>query len=109
MEGDFIKIHEWLLPLSWIYGLGVGIRNRLFDMGILKSRDFKVPVISVGNITVGGSGKTPHVEYLIRLLRDKTKVAVLSRGYKRKSKGYVLADKDATASVIGDEPSQMKK
>ncbi len=109
MEGDFIKIHEWLLPLSWIYGLGVGIRNRLFDMGILKSRDFKVPVISVGNITVGGSGKTPHVEYLIRLLRDKTKVAVLSRGYKRKSRGYVLADKDATARMIGDEPYQMKK
>ncbi len=109
MEGDFIKIHEWLLPLSWIYGLGVGIRNRLFDMGILKSRDFKVPVISVGNITVGGSGKTPHVEYLVRLLRDKTKVAVLSRGYKRKSRGYVLADKDATARMIGDEPYQMKK
>ena len=109
MEGDFIKIHEWLLPLSWIYGLGVGIRNRLFDMGILKSRDFKVPVISVGNITVGGSGKTPHVEYLVRLLRDKTKVAVLSRGYKRKSRGYVLADKDTTARMIGDEPYQMKK
>ncbi|MBR7017249.1 MAG: tetraacyldisaccharide 4'-kinase [Prevotella sp.] len=109
MEGDFIKIHEWLLPLSWIYGLGVGIRNRLFDMGILKSRDFKVPVISVGNITVGGSGKTPHVEYLVRLLRDKTKVAVLSRGYKRKSRGYVLADKDATARMIGDESYQMKK
>ena len=109
MEGDFIKIHEWLLPLSWIYGLGVGIRNRLFDMGILKSRDFKVPVISVGNITVGGSGKTPHVEYLVRLLRDKNKVAVLSRGYKRKSRGYVLADKDATARMIGDESYQMKK
>lgn len=109
MEGDFIKIREWLLPLSWLYGLGVSFRNQLFEMGILKSRSFKVPVISVGNITVGGSGKTPHVEYLIRLLQDKTKVAVLSRGYKRKSRGYVLADKDATARMIGDEPYQMKR
>ena len=78
MEGDFIKIREWLLPLSWCYGLGVWIRNQCFETGILKSRSFKVPVISVGNITVGGSGKTPHVEYLIRLLRDQMKVAVLS-------------------------------
>ena len=87
MEGDFIKINEWLTPLSWLYGLGVGLRNHLFGIGILKSKSFDVPVISVGNITVGGSGKTPHVEYLIRLLQDKVKVAVLSRGYKRKSKG----------------------
>ncbi|MCR4852407.1 MAG: tetraacyldisaccharide 4'-kinase [Prevotella sp.] len=107
MEGDFIKIREWLLPFSWLYGVGVGVRNQLFDMGILKSRSFKVPVISVGNITVGGSGKTPHVEYLIRLLEDKVKVAVLSRGYKRKSRGYVLADKDTMMRDIGDEPYQM--
>ena len=107
MEGDFIKINEWLLPLSWLYGLGVGIRNTLFDLGILKSRSFDVPVISVGNITVGGSGKTPHVEYLIRLLHNKYRVAVLSRGYKRKTKGYILADKNSTMSDIGDEPYQM--
>lgn len=108
MEGDFIKINKWLLPLSWIYGLGVRIRNRMFKLGILKSRSYDIPVISVGNITVGGSGKTPHVEYLIRLLKDKVKVAVLSRGYKRKSKGYVLAGKDTEMRQIGDEPFQMK-
>ena len=91
MEGDFIKINEWMLPLSWLYGLGVRLRNQLFEIGLLKSRSFDIPVISVGNITVGGSGKTPHVEYLIRLLKDRAKVAVLSRGYKRKSRVYVLA------------------
>lgn len=109
MEGDFIKINEWLLPLSWLYGIGVGIRNSLFDLGILKSRSFDVPVISVGNITVGGSGKTPHVEYLIELLRKRAKVAVLSRGYKRKSKGYVLSGPDTKMQEIGDEPYQMHK
>jgi tetraacyldisaccharide 4'-kinase len=67
-----------------------------------------VPVISVGNITVGGTGKTPHVEYLVQLLKDQTKVAVLSRGYKRKSHGFVLADKNSTVHDIGDEPYQMK-
>lgn len=108
-EGDFIKIHKWLTPLSWLYGLGVGFRNLLFKLGILKSRAFDIPVISVGNITVGGSGKTPHVEYLVSLLKDKMKVAVLSRGYKRKSKGYVLANDDTTMREIGDEPYQMKQ
>ena len=108
MEGDFIKINEWMLPLSWLYGLGVRLRNQLFELGILKSRSFDIPVISVGNITVGGSGKTPHVEYLIRLLKSNSKVAVLSRGYKRKSKGFVLADKDTRMRDIGDEPYQMK-
>jgi len=109
MEGDFIKINEWLLPLSALYGVGVRVRNELFELGLLKQRSFDIPVISVGNITVGGSGKTPHVEYLIRLLKDKTKVAVLSRGYKRKSRGFVLADADTTMDQIGDEPYQMKK
>ena len=80
MEGDFIKINDWLLPFSWLYGTGVKLRNYMFEIGILKSRSFDTPVISVGNITVGGTGKTPHVEYLIRLLEDKFKVAVLSRG-----------------------------
>ena len=108
MEGDFIRINKWLLPLSWLYGLGVRLRNTLFDIGVLKSESFDVPVISVGNITVGGTGKTPHVEYLIGLLRDKCRVAVLSRGYKRKSRGFVLADAGATARPVGDEPWQMK-
>src|SRR5574344_189015 len=108
-EGDFIKINEWLLPLSWLYGLGVKFRNMLFEIGILHSESFDVPVISVGNITVGGTGKTPHVEYLIELLKDKAKVAVLSRGYKRRTRGFVIADDNATAKTIGDEPLQMKR
>ena len=109
MEGDFIKINNWLSPLSCLYGLGVGFRNMLFEMGILKSRAFSVPVISVGNITVGGTGKTPHVEHLVRLLKDEANVAVLSRGYKRKTSGFLVATKESTASDIGDEPFQMKK
>ena len=108
-EGDFIKVNEWLLPLSWIYGAVVTFRNWMFDIGILKSRAYDIPVISVGNITVGGAGKTPHVEHLVRLLQEKMKVAVLSRGYKRKTKGYLLADSSSTARDIGDEPLQMKQ
>ncbi|MCM1079418.1 MAG: tetraacyldisaccharide 4'-kinase [Bacteroidales bacterium] len=107
MEGDFIKIYKALIPLSWLYGAGVGFRNMLFETGLLRSRSFTIPVISVGNITVGGVGKTPHVEYLVRLLRDKVRVAVLSRGYKRKTRGYILAGGDMTAADIGDEPCQM--
>lgn len=106
-EGDLITIDKRLLPLSWLYGIGVGVRNKLFDLGILKSRSFSVPVISVGNITVGGSGKTPHVEYLVELLKSDAKIAVLSRGYKRKTKGYLLADDHSTVADIGDEPYQM--
>ena len=109
MEGDFIKINKWLLPLSWFYGMAVNLRNTLFSIGILKSRSFDVPVIAVGNITVGGSGKTPHVEYLIRLLKDSCRTAVLSRGYKRKSKGFVQATANTTMPEIGDEPFQMKQ
>ena len=109
MEGDLIYINKKLRPLSWLYGLGVGFRNFLFETGILKSQTYATPVISVGNITVGGTGKTPHVEYLIRLLKDKTNLAVLSRGYKRKSSGFVLADNNTTIYDIGDEPFQMKQ
>ena len=107
-EGDFIKINEWLLPLSWLYGIGVRVRNWMFNIGILKSQSYDIPIIAVGNITVGGSGKTPHVEYLINLLHDKMKVGVLSRGYKRKSHGYLLADNDTPMRDIGDEPYQMR-
>ena len=109
MEGDFIKIKESLLPLSWLYGCAVGLRNLCFDIGLLKSRSFHVPVISVGNITVGGTGKTPHVEYLVRLLKERFHLAVLSRGYKRKTSGYLLADEHSTLRDIGDEPLQMKQ
>ena len=108
-EGDFIKITEWLLPFSWLYGIGVKVRNWLFDIGLLKSQSYDTPVISVGNITVGGSGKTPHVEYLAGLLHKTVKVAVLSRGYKRHTKGYVLANEDTTMPEIGDEPFQIHR
>lgn len=107
MEGDYIKIHSTLLPLSFLYGMGVRFRNMLFDTGILESRSFPIPVISVGNITVGGAGKTPHVEYLIRLLCETKRVSVLSRGYKRRTKGYLLASSSSTSLELGDEPYQM--
>ena len=109
MEGDHIHINYWLLPLSWLYGLGVGIRNLMFDLGVLRSQSFSLPVICVGNLTVGGTGKTPHTEYLIRLLSQAHQVAVLSRGYKRRTKGYRLATPLSTAQEIGDEPRQMKR
>lgn len=103
-----MKVNKWLLPISWTYGLGVWVRNEFFNYGLLHSCSYDIPVISVGNITVGGTGKTPHVEYLIRLLKEHHKVAVLSRGYKRRTKGYVLANMQSTAHDIGDEPFQMK-
>ena len=109
MEGNHIKINEWLLPLSWLYGIGSEARNMLFDTGILSSKKYNIPIISVGNITVGGTGKTPHIEYLVRLLSERYKVAVLSRGYKRRSRGYVLAQADTPMEKIGDEPWQIKQ
>lgn len=97
-----------LLPLSIIYGVVVGIRNFLFHIGILKSRRFSVPVLCVGNITVGGTGKTPHTELIIAELRKNFRVACLSRGYKRKTSGFILSDEKSTAREIGDEPMQIK-
>ncbi|WP_372755031.1 tetraacyldisaccharide 4'-kinase [Labilibaculum sp.] len=98
-----------LIPFSILYGIIVFVRNLLFDFSILPSTEFKIPIISVGNITVGGTGKTPHIEYLITLLNGDFKIATLSRGYKRKSKGYLLADEFSTSSLIGDEPMQIKR
>ena len=72
MDEHFIKIHKWLYPVSWIYGAVVVMRNKLFDWGIFRSKSFDVPVICVGNLAVGGTGKTPHTEYLIKLLHDKS-------------------------------------
>lgn len=109
MEGDHIKNRNWLLPLSWLYGFGVWVRNTMFELGLKKSKSFDLPVINVGNLTVGGTGKTPHTEYLIHLLKEKYNVAVLSRGYKRKSRGFVLANEKTTMREIGDEPYQMKQ
>lgn len=87
----------------------VSARNKFFDWEILPSREFNIPVISVGNLRVGGTGKTPHIEYLIRLLKDEFRVAVLSRGYKRKTRGFLLADDDSGPGQVGDEPCQMKR
>ncbi len=97
----------FLYPVSLIYGLIVRIRNLMFDFGMLKSTEFDIPIIVVGNISVGGTGKTPTAEYLIYLLRNKYNVAVLSRGYKRRTKGFIIADKNASAASIGDEPYQI--
>ena len=96
-----------LTPLSWIYGAVMGIRNWLFENKLLKSNEYDVPLIGVGNLTVGGAGKTPHVEYIVSHLCVDMNVAVLSRGYKRKTKGFVLANSKSTPSTIGDEPYQI--
>ena len=85
------------------------IRNRFYDYKIFNSNQFNIPLISVGNITVGGTGKTPHIEYLIDLLKSEFKVATLSRGYKRKTKGFILSTKESTDREIGDEPKQIKQ
>ncbi len=98
----------FLLPISILYGLIIFFRNKLFDWHILTSKEYATPIISIGNLSVGGTGKTPHTEFLVRLLKDNNKIAVLSRGYGRKTKGYILADRNSTASEIGDEPKQFK-
>jgi tetraacyldisaccharide 4'-kinase len=96
-----------LKPFSWGYGAGVWLRNAAFDIGLLPQEEFNVPVVSVGNITVGGTGKTPHVEYIIEALYRRYHVAVLSRGYKRKTQGFILASNNMTPRDIGDEPYQI--
>lgn len=96
-----------LFPLSWLYGLIIGLRHVLYDHKILPTHTVNVPTICVGNLAVGGTGKTPHVEYIIKLLTEqKYKVAVLLRGYKRHTRGFILADDEATAWTIGDEAMQ---
>jgi tetraacyldisaccharide 4'-kinase len=93
-----------LLPFALVYGLVIWIRNLLYDKGILKSTQFNLPIICVGNISVGGTGKSPMVEFLVNILQNKFRVATLSRGYKRKTRGYALAGAETTAIDIGDEP-----
>lgn len=102
-------LRKLLFPFAILYGLITSIRNFLFDKGILKSYSFDLPVIAVGNLSVGGTGKTPQIEYLIRLLSDKYKIATLSRGYKRQSRGFILADANSNATILGDEPFQFYK
>ncbi len=101
-----IKVLLW--PLSLLYGLGVYIRNKLFDQGIMSSREFDIPVVSVGNLTVGGTGKTPMCELLIEHLSQYYNVALLSRGYKRRTKGFLEVTVDTPFMDSGDEPKQIK-
>ena len=98
----------WAAPLAWIYGLVVGIRHKLFDLKILRSEEFDIPIVCVGNLTVGGTGKTPVTEYLIEYFASRYNIAVLSRGYKRKTRGFVLSDVRSSFRAIGDEPKQIK-
>ncbi len=109
MKLPVVDVRRYLQPLSWLYGVGVNFRNWLYDRKILKQKKFDIPVICVGNITVGGTGKTPHIEYLIRLLSPRYKVAVLSRGYKRKSRGFQIVEVNSKVRDAGDEPLQIKK
>ncbi|MFZ1263284.1 MAG: tetraacyldisaccharide 4'-kinase [Chitinophagaceae bacterium] len=95
-----------LLPLALLYWLVISIRNGLYNNNILKSVNFGLPVICVGNLSVGGTGKSPMVEYLVSKLRNQFVMATLSRGYKRKTRGYALANANTTALEIGDEPMQ---
>ena len=97
----------FLYPFSLIYGFITSIRNFFYNSGILHTYEPEIPVICVGNLAAGGTGKTPHTEYLINILKENFKVAVLSRGYKRKSSGFLLADENSTINDIGDEPMQM--
>ena len=101
-----IFFRKILFPFAVLYGWITQLRNFLYDIGIFKSYAFDVPVIAVGNLSVGGTGKTPQIEYLIRLLSEKYRVATLSRGYKRQSKGFILANESSTANQLGDEPYQ---
>ncbi len=95
-----------LLPFALLYWLGIAIRNWLYNKKILPGVSFALPLICIGNLSVGGTGKSPMVEYLVRLLKREFKIATLSRGYKRRTKGYALANKDSSALEIGDEPMQ---
>ncbi|MEW5676228.1 tetraacyldisaccharide 4'-kinase [Flavobacterium enshiense] len=99
-------LRKLLFPFAVLYGFVTSVRNFLYDTGKLKSQEFDLPIIAVGNLSVGGTGKTPQIEYLIRLLSDSYRVATLSRGYKRKSKGFILADENSNAQILGDEPYQ---
>ena len=105
-----IKLNRWLAPIAFLYGMGLAVRNMCYDWGWLKSTPHEgVPIVCIGNLAMGGTGKTPHTEFLIRKLSERHRIAVLSRGYKRKSKGFLLADDASTSVDIGDEPFQIKQ
>lgn len=103
--GIFLRI--LLLPASAIYWIVIRLRNFAYDTSIFSSTNYAFPVICVGNLSVGGTGKTPHTEYIIDHLKPNHRIATLSRGYGRKTKGFILADSDCTAKTIGDEPYQL--
>ncbi len=107
VENRLVKL--LLAPFSLLYGAGVSLRDFFYSRGLLKGITFNVPVISVGNLSMGGAGKTPHIEYLIRLLRDYLNLATLSRGYKRKTKGFLIINPQMSAEQAGDEPLQFKR
>lgn len=104
-----IRFRRLLLPFSWLYGAIMALRNKLFDFGILSSVEYSLPLISVGNLTVGGTGKTPVTEHLLHLLLPTYRCATLSRGYGRKTKGVILSGSTDNYTTIGDEPMQMKR
>ena len=100
-----MRLIDYINPYCWV----VTVRNFAFDAGWLESKSFNLPIISVGNLTVGGTGKTPHIEYIVNLLKDEFNIATLSRGYRRKTKGFFKAAEEYNATDIGDEPAQIKK
>ncbi len=102
-----IIIRILLLPFTILYGFIILFRNLLYRIGIFSRTEFDLPIVCIGNLSAGGTGKTPHIEWLIQHLQNQYKIAVLSRGYKRKTSGYVLADIHATPATIGDEPFQI--
>ncbi len=106
-----LKIVTFLIlyPLSLIYGLIVSVRNGMYNSGMIKSKSYDFPVICIGNLSAGGTGKTPHVEYFIKLLQDNFGIAVLSRGYKRKTRGFRFVELSDDVRNVGDEPMQIKK
>ncbi len=108
MSKKHFFIRFLLFPLSFLYGMLIACRNFFFNIGIFKSESFPIPIICVGNISVGGTGKTPHVEHIIEILKKDYRLAVVTRGYKRKTKGLIIANTDSTAEEIGDEPRQIK-
>src|ERR1035437_4005021 len=104
-----IKILRILLfPVSILYGIAIFVRNLFYDWHLLHSHKFDIPLISIGNLVVGGTGKTPMTEYLIKLLKDEKKIATLSRGYGRKTRGFIVASAGTKSFLIGDEPKQYK-
>src|SRR5580692_2062422 len=102
----FAIFRIFLYPFTILYGALVWLRNRLYDIKFFSSIEFSIPVVAVGNLSVGGTGKTPHVEYLVRLLQYRYKIATMSRGYKRHTQGFLIADENTNALRIGDEPMQ---